>query len=1001
MNYENFLPAGFSPLADPQAVVCFSGLRVSVLGGNLLRIEYDPREKFEDRPSQAFWNRRQSLPQFTSEIKSSKLTLRTSSLELIYTAQDQELLPGSLQVRLLNNPGEVWRYAERVEGNLLGTTRTLDETKGAIELENGLLSRSGWSLVDDSRSLVFNQEGWLEPRGAGESYRDLYFFAHVDGYQTTLDDFCKVAGPAPLVPRWMLGNWWSRYWAYSQAELSGLMQEFQNREVPLSVCIVDMDWHLTRTNNRSTGWTGYTWNRELFPDPQGFVQGLHAMGLRTALNLHPAEGIHPHEQQYAEFAEAMGIDPKSKQPVKFDIADPKFTENYFKILHHPQEEMGIDFWWLDWQQGTDSTIAGLDPLWWLNHLHFYDLGREEQKRPVIFSRWGGLGNHRYPIGFSGDTVVSWESLRFQPLFTSTAANVNYGWWSHDIGGHMSGLEDAELFVRWIQFGVFSPIFRLHCTNNPFHERLPWGWDAETDRITSEYMRLRHKLIPYLYSMNYCNHLQNKPLVRPMYQEYENSEEAYHFPDQYLFGSELLVSPYLEAAEESVGLSRKVTWLPEGFWFNFFNGDIYQGGEIISTYGKLEETPVYAKAGAIVPLAALQDWNESGNPADLEILCFPLGDNDFVLYEDDGRLARAETHISQTWGDGEWRISLQAPAGEAGFLPAQRRYSFLLRGVRPEVNLEIKVNGETQTQICQTYYNLQTRTLELRLEALSSGDDLEIILTPAGETFLLQTFWKADVFGKLLKHGQINTWVKAKLGLALQDLFQKPETLNQFERSFSTAQKQAFCELLYNCGVQVNDHLPQGKREILLWNTHPGQEINYLFSILDQWYQPRAIEGTVPNFAVFELKDQRLDQRRGSEVHYRVQGIAEWLEKAVSLNGTGLPFDFRDVVQLQIMDVEGGSLAFSSANGCLVVRQELQQNPGCLLHIRAEDWLGILNGTLSFQDLMKAGRLYFKGDIDLLISLGLVFNPAFLEALQPDTWKIQVRYPCFYTAEFFA
>ena len=253
------------------------------------------------------------------------------------------------------------------------------------------------------------------------------------------------------------------------------MEEFREREFPLSVCIVDMDWHTTQTGNRSVGWTGYTWNRDLFPDPAGFIAWLHEQGLRTALNLHPADGVHPHEEAYAEMAAAVGIDPATGEPVEFDSVDPRFVEAYFKFLHHPQEAIGVDFWWLDWQQGKQSKLQGLDPLWWLNHLHFYDLGRDGVKRPFIFSRWGGLGNHRYPIGFSGDTVVSWASLANQPYFTATAANVGYGWWSHDIGGHMWGVEDAELYLRWVQYGVFSPILRLHSTNNPYQDRRPWGW----------------------------------------------------------------------------------------------------------------------------------------------------------------------------------------------------------------------------------------------------------------------------------------------------------------------------------------------------------------------------------------------------------------------------------------------------------------------------------------------------------------------------------------------
>jgi alpha-glucosidase (family GH31 glycosyl hydrolase) len=361
-------------------------------------------------------------------------------------------------------------------------------------------------------SLVFDAHGWLEPRAALPEAQDLYFFGYGHDYHGCLRDYCRIAGSVPLLPRWALGNWWSRYWAYTQEELTALVEGFRAHDVPLSVCIVDMDWHIVDTGRGYSGWTGYTWNKALFPDPDGFIRGLHDRGLKTALNLHPADGVRPHEGMYAEMARRMGIDPETEEPVRFDLADPDFANAYFEVLHHPQEARGVDFWWLDWQQGELSGLPGLDPLWWLNHLHFCDLGRDGRKRPFIFSRWGGLGNHRYPIGFSGDTYIAWETLAFEPHFTASAANVGYGWWSHDIGGHMLGVEEPELYTRWAQFGVFSPIMRLHSTKNPFHERRPWGFDAETLRVTRDAMQLRHALIPYLHTMSWRNHRESVSLA---------------------------------------------------------------------------------------------------------------------------------------------------------------------------------------------------------------------------------------------------------------------------------------------------------------------------------------------------------------------------------------------------------------------------------------------------------------------------------------------------------
>src|SRR5690606_37902690 len=338
---------------------------------------------------------------------------------------------------------------------------------GPVPLGDGLVSRSGWTVVDDSKTLMLDKDLWPQPREISIAYKDLYFYGYAQDYLAAIQDHQLVSGKPNLLPRWALGNWWSRYWAYSSDELIRLMDEFQSQQVPLSVCIVDMDWHKTKTGNDSSGWTGYSWNRDLFPDPDRFIADLHHRNLKTALNLHPAEGIHNHEDGYPEMATRMGLDPTTGQPIPFEIADPQFSQAYFDVLHHPLENQGVDFWWLDWQQGSRSKIAGLDPLFWLNHLHFYDQGKTPEKRPFIFSRWPGLGGQRYPIGFSGDTVVDWSTLAFQPEMTATSSNVGYGWWSHDIGGHCEGVEEPELYLRWVQFGVFSPIFRLHSTNNEY------------------------------------------------------------------------------------------------------------------------------------------------------------------------------------------------------------------------------------------------------------------------------------------------------------------------------------------------------------------------------------------------------------------------------------------------------------------------------------------------------------------------------------------------------
>lgn len=434
---------------------------------------------------------------------------------------------------------DVWHYGDPVH-DLKGTARTLDTIDGACELGSGLVSRDGFTVLDDSASLILTEEGWVSPRKKG--IKDIYFWGYGLDFLECLKDFYYLCGKTPMLPRYALGNWWSRYYEYTEESYLELMHRFDEEGIPFTVAVIDMDWHLVNIDPKyGTGWTGYTWNKEFFPDPKRFMDHLHERGMRVTLNVHPADGIRAHEEMYEAMARELGKDISREEPVSFEITNPAFLSAYFKYAHHPNEEKGVDFWWLDWQQGGITKMEGLDPLWMLNHFHFLDSARNG-KRPMTFSRYAGPGSHRYPIGFSGDTVVTWESLRFQPYFTSTASNIGYGWWSHDIGGHMNGFKDDEMAGRWFQLGVFSPINRLHSTKNEFNGKEPWRYKQEIRSMMDEFLCLRHKLLPYLYTMNYRAHAQDIPLILPMYYKNARSQEAYQVPNEFYFGSQLIAAP---------------------------------------------------------------------------------------------------------------------------------------------------------------------------------------------------------------------------------------------------------------------------------------------------------------------------------------------------------------------------------------------------------------------------------------------------------------------------
>jgi len=843
----------FAAEADPAAVVAAGPARFTVLTSRLIRMEYSPDGRFEDRPSQVFWYRRQPVPTFRVDRDGSGLTLTTDHLRLIW--RGGLFADETLSVTLLPQ-GPTWRYGDAATGNLRGTRRTLDTIDGAAPLELGLLSRDGWTIVDDSHTLVFDAAGWLCARDAVEGSLDLYFLGYGRAFHDCLRDYAAVSGPVPLLPRWALGNWWSRYWAYSAGDLKQLMTGFREHDVPLSVCIIDMDWHLVDVGPGVNGWTGYTWNNDLFPDPAEFIDWLHRQGLRTALNLHPALGIRPHESAYAEMCARLDLDPAAGEAIPFDIADPRFAAAYFEVLHHPQEALGVDFWWMDWQQGTASKLAGLDPLWWLNHLHFYDLARDG-KRPFIFSRWGGLGNQRYPIGFSGDTVVSWASLAFQPYMTATAANVAYSWWSHDIGGHMQGIEDGELFTRWVQFGVFSPILRLHSTKNPFHERRPWGYDAEVLRVTRDAMQLRHALIPYLYTLSWLNERQALAPVRPMYHDFPEREEAYACPGQYFFGPDLIAAPYTAPADPDTHLSRQVVWLPPGEWFDFFSGAHYSGDAWHARYGAPGDIPVFARAGAIVPLGPRAGWGGVGNPADLHLHVFAGADGRFVLYEDDGEttayragayaLSRFEQRYDEADG-GRLRLLLAPPEGDRSVVPAGRRYVVHVHGVAAPGAASLLMDGATKP--LDWTYDEARETARLDLPMLPGA--ATITLLAAGEYALCShRDRRRETALAMIAAFRLDSVVKANLAARLEGLLDAPGQLADYGVDMTVSQTRALVELLLGAGVHyvpdaADPHL------LVLWNNQARAGFRHRFAQVRpiKWYLPERYQsstGETPRF----------------------------------------------------------------------------------------------------------------------------------------------------------
>ena len=739
----------YNPIADPKAIVELGNARFTVLTPQLIRMEWSTNGKFEDRASLVFLNRRLPVPKFekSSTDGHNTLTIVTDALKLTYTPMPdgKPLPPGgsgftaeTLEVSLtMGNKQVTWHPGQADPDNLLGTARTLDGARGTQlrePLEPGLVSRSGWAVIDDTTRPLFDSTDftfrggekspwpWAIERPANQkpgSYTDWYFFGYGHDYRKALGDYVRVAGRIPLPPRYAFGAWWSRYWDYSDQELDELVKGFHESDVPLDVIVLDTAWHLSEAQLKPLGevdqsgqsdplgWTGYTWNNFLFPDPDQFLKKLHEEGLKVTLILHAAAGGEPWEKAYPEMARAMGIDPATRKYVPFNLTDKTFAVNYMDLLHHPLEKQGVDFWWLDWwwrdwQPNQHSSIPDVMPTWWLNYVHFTDQQREG-KRPLILHRWGGLGNHRYQIGFSGDTNSSWEQLGFQFWFTATAANVGYAYWSHDIGGHLPGVVDPELFTRWVQFGGFSPILRTHTTKNPDAERRVWAYPEPYSDILRSAFQLRYALEPYTYTEARKTFDTGIAFFRPLYYDWPDADAAYSSKGEYVFGDQMLAAPVAAASDKITGLSAENVWLPKGEWIEWPTGKHFavadEAGSSFSRNFSVDQVPVYLRAGAIVPMQPPMRYTGEKPVDPLIVNVWPLqpgSSSTYSVYEDSGvaveyqRGAFTRTPVKATQSGDTLRVEIGPVQGSFPGMLLARAYELRLPADWPPA--AVTVNG---------------------------------------------------------------------------------------------------------------------------------------------------------------------------------------------------------------------------------------------------------------------------------------------------------------------
>lgn len=682
MDYNNSIP-------NSQNIIQGEKYRFTILTPRLIRMEYNEKGIFEDRLTTLIINRKTDKVDFSLKEDSKYIEIITSYFRLTYQ-KNKPFYSGkidtmkNLKVELLNTD-KIWYYGHPEIRNYGSPSNSLDNNKGKIKFKKGLYSIDGFVSIEDNNDIITEDFKIIERE---KNTIDIYLFMYLKDFSLCLKDYFLITGNPSLIPRYALGNWWSKNEEYNDISLKDLVDDFKLKEIPLSILLLDHKWHLNEYKSIKYR-SGFTWNSSLFSNPNKMIDYLHKNGIRLGLNVNPTEGILPYEQNYEILARLLN---KNDDILIFNCLDDKVISSYFEYLIHPLDNMGVDFFWIDDDKNTKNNAL-------LDYYHEIDMKRDYKRRPMILSRNVTSAPHRYPVLYSGKTIVSWDTLKMIPFYNSSASNIGVSYWAHDIGGYYKGTEDNELYTRFVQLGVFSPIFKFGSDEGKYYKREPWKWNIKTYSIVKNYLQLRHRLIPYLYGEAYKYYKYGMPLVMPIYYKFPEMYDDVNYRNGYYFGTELFVSPIVNKKDYVMNRSIHKFFLPDGIWYDFVTGKKFPGGKNYISFFKDEDYPVFAKAGSIITLGNNDNMNDTTPPKNLEIQIFPGRSNTYHLYEDDGvsELYKKNyyllTEIDYNYMPNNYTVIIRPIEGKKGIVPDNRNYKIVFRNTKRANDVLVYFNNQ--------------------------------------------------------------------------------------------------------------------------------------------------------------------------------------------------------------------------------------------------------------------------------------------------------------------
>ena len=592
----------------------------------------------------------------------------------------------------------VWNY----RGETVDLSQ--ENTNIAIPL---LVSTNGYGIFwnNPSRSRVNNRFVHALYLSAEVADRVDYYFLYGPEADQIIGHYRELTGEVPLFGRWAYGFWQCKNKYQSEIELETVAGRYRALHIPADNIVQDWFWWVTMGEMK--------WNPN-YPDPQRMIDKLHEEHFHLMVSIWPY--FRPGTAVYDEFdkkgwfvakTQTAGFHPLGQ--ALYDATNPEARKQYWANANTALFQKGGDAWWLDTDEpetegrednilttnklhlGSGARYANVYPLFHAGGVSNGQRTTSEEKRVFILSRSAYAGSQRYGVtAWSGDVLSDWVTFQRQ-----IPAGLNYSisgmpYWTTDIGGFISGgnLNDPkfrELFVRWFQFGAFSPIFRVHGTRNPDENEL-WSYGADAQKILVDYDTLRYRLMPYIYSEAWQVTSHHGTLMRPLVMDWREDVEAQNTGDEYLFGPAILVSPVT-----TEGATSRTVYLPLATWYDFWTGEKQEGGKRIQADAPLEKLPLFVRAGSIVPMGPAMEWTTE-KPADpIELRVYPGADGDFTLYEDENDSYRyqkgAHATIALHWDDRAKTLTVGAREGSFKGMLAERTFRVVLVGKEHGVGIE--------------------------------------------------------------------------------------------------------------------------------------------------------------------------------------------------------------------------------------------------------------------------------------------------------------------------